>query len=330
MSTLLITGGAGYVGSTMARRFHGEGIRIAVIDDLSTGHGAALPAGIPFYRGDFADEGLLSAVLADHAVDGVLHCAAKSLVEESVRRPDLYLRENFEKPRGMIRFLAGRGVRRFLLSSTAAVYREPEVVPIREDAPLSPTNPYGRSKAALEAFLDGEEQAGRLVRVSLRYFNAAGASTDGAHGEDHAPETHLIPRLLAALRDGAPFRVFGTDYATADGSALRDYVHVEDLASAHRTAWDLLKSGRGGIFNLGTGQGATVLEVARCAERISGRKLAMEQAPRRDGDPERLVASFDRARTELGWTPRTSLETILSGAWRWHQERPQGYDDDHS
>ncbi len=322
---VLVTGGAGYVGSAIVRRFVAEGIPVAVLDDLSTGHREAVPAGIPFTEGNFADPAALDRALAAAPCAGVVHCAALSLVGESVRFPEKYRQANLVQARELVLTLARRGIRRFLFSSTAAVYGEPRMIPIPEDHPIAPTNPYGESKAAFEAFLDGESGAGRLARVSLRYFNAAGAG-DG-HGEDHPDETHLVPRLLAALRDGRSFTVFGADYDTPDGTCVRDLVHVDDLADAHVAAWRLLARGGQGVFNLGTGRGSTVREVADLAARISGRALRLETAPRRAGDPARLVASFEKARRELAWAPRRDLAAILQSAWRWHAGRPRGYGD---
>lgn len=322
-AAVLVTGAAGYVGSAIVRRFAAEGIPVAALDDLSTGHREAVPAGIPFVAGDFSDPASLEKVLADVPCEGVVHCAALSLVEESVRFPERYHQMNLVRAQGLVGALARRGVRRFLFSSTAAVYGEPRAVPIDEAHPVAPTNPYGESKAAFEAFLDGEAGAERITRVSLRYFNAAGAGN--GHGEDHPRETHLVPRLLASLRDDKPFTIFGDDYDTPDGTCMRDFVHVDDLADAHVAAWRLLEKGRQGVFNLGAGRGATVREVADLAARVAGRKMRLAVAPRRAGDPARLVASFEKARREIGWAPRRDLAAILESAWRWHAEHPGGY-----
>lgn len=320
---VLVTGAAGYVGSAIARRFATEGIPVVALDDLSTGHRAALPAGIPLVEGDFSDPAALRRALAAVPCAGAIHCAALSLVEESTRLPERYREVNFLRAQALVRALQERGIRRFLFSSTAAVYGEPRAVPIDETHPIAPTNPYGESKAAFEGFLDGESASGRLARVSLRYFNAAGASP--GHGEDHPRETHLVPRLLASLRDGLPFTIFGDDYDTPDGTCVRDLVHVSDLAEAHIAAWRLLGEGRQGVFNLGTGRGATVREVADLAARVAGRPARLTVAPRRAGDPARLVASHEKARRELGWTPRRDLAAVLESAWRWHSENPRGY-----
>lgn len=320
---ILVTGAAGYVGSAIARRLAAEGIPVVALDDLSTGHRAALPSGMPFVQGDFADPAALARALDAVPCAGTIHCAALSLVEESTRLPDRYRDVNFRRAQGLVRALQERGIRRFLFSSTAAVYGEPKSVPIDESHPIAPANPYGESKAAFERFLDGESEAGRLARVSLRYFNAAGASP--GHGEDHPRETHLVPRLLASLRDGLPFTIFGDDYDTVDGTCVRDLVHVEDLAEAHVAAWRMLGEGRQGVFNLGTGKGATVRQVADLAARVAGRPARLVSAPRRAGDPARLVASFEKARRELGWAPRRDLAAVIESAWRWHSENPRGY-----
>lgn len=320
---VLVTGAAGYVGSAVARRFLAEGIPVVAVDDLSTGHRAALPAGVPFVRGSFADPVVLDAACAAASVAGVVHCAALSIVSESVREPARYMKANAEDARAFVERLVARGISRFIFSSSAAVYGEPVRIPIDETHPRAPAHPYGRSKDAFERFLDAVTAEGRLARVSLRYFNAAGA--EEGHGEDHRNETHLIPRLLAALRDGLPFTIYGDDYDTPDGTCLRDFVHVADLAEAHIRAWRDISEGRGGVFNLGTGTGHTVREVAEAARRISGRPLAVTVAPRRPGDPARLVASCARARDVLGWSARRDLAAILESAWRWHVERPRGY-----
>ncbi len=258
-----------------------------------------------------------------------MHFAASSLVGESVRDPAKYYRNNLERSLALIDTVRERQVRTFILSSTAAVYGEPVAIPMPEDHPARPTNPYGETKLALEKALHWYHAAHGLSFAALRYFNAAGATEDGRLGEDHDPETHLVPNVLRAAADGSPVTIFGTDYATHDGTAIRDYVHVEDLAEAHLKALDRLAARGGALtYNLGNGAGFSVRQVIEAAGRVTGRPISTRPGPRRPGDPESLVASSDRARSELKWTPRfASLESILETAWRFFGARPGGYAD---
>jgi UDP-glucose 4-epimerase len=321
---ILITGGAGYIGSVVARRMLEAGHAPIVLDNLSTGHRESVRAEF-LEIGDFGDRALVAGLLTRHRIEAVIHLAASSLVGESVRDPALYYRNNLERSLALLDVLRERGVTRFVLSSTAAVYGEPISTPIAEDHPARPTNPYGETKLALETALSWYRAAHGFSYVSLRYFNAAGATVDGVLGEDHHPETHLVPIILrAALRDEV-VPVFGADYATADGTAVRDYVHVEDLAEAHLAALEPLSRGEGSVCNLGNGAGFSVRQVIDAAARVTGRIIRTRAAARRPGDPASLVASADRARKELGWTPRhPALEEILETAWRFERSRPGG------
>ena len=322
---LLVTGGAGYIGAVVARRLREAGHAPLILDDLSAGHREA--AGADLVVGDLGDRALVSDLVASKKIETVIHLAASSLVGESVQNPARYYRNNLERSLALLDVLRERGVGRFVLSSTAAVYGEPVSIPMDEDHPTRPTNPYGETKLALETALRWFHAAYGFASVSLRYFNAAGATADGVLGEVHDPETHLVPSVLRAASTSEPVRVFGTDYATHDGSAVRDYVHVEDLADAHVLALQYLES-KGGVstFNLGNGAGFSVLEVVEAARRVTGRALSIRKGLRRPGDPETLIASSGRARRVLGWTPRyAELETILETAWRFARAHPRGY-----
>ncbi len=326
---LLVTGGAGYVGSVVARRLREGGHDVVILDDLSTGHRQAAE-GSGLVTGDFGDRALLADILVRHKVEAVVHLAASCLVGESVQDPARYYRNNLERSLALLDTMRGHGVLRFVLSSTAAVYGEPVAVPIQEAHPTSPTNPYGETKLALEKALHWYQAAHGMEFVALRYFNAAGATSDGRLGEDHHPESHLVPSVLRAATQGKPVPVYGTDYATPDGTAVRDYVHIEDLADAHASALERLdgpKRPRLGIFNLGNSTGYSVFQVIDTARRVTGRPIAILPSPRRPGDPEVLVASNDLARREMGWTPRRAeLGVIIESAWRFLKDHPRGYD----
>ena len=323
---LLVTGGAGYIGAVAARRLREAGHAPIVLDDLSAGHREAA-AGMELVVGDFGDRALMADLVVSKKIEGVVHFAAASLVGESVLDPAKYYRNNLERSLALLDVLRERGVTRFVLSSTAAVYGEPVVIPMDEEHPTRPTNPYGETKLALEKTLRWYHAAYGFSSVSLRYFNAAGATSDGALGEVHDPETHLVPNVLRAAQTGEPVPVFGTDYATHDGTAVRDYIHVEDLADAHVLALEGLEERDGAsVFNLGNGSGFSVLQVIEAARRVTGKPIPIRKAPRRPGDPETLVASAARARRELGWTPRCpDLEGIIETAWRFARTHPRGY-----
>jgi UDP-glucose 4-epimerase len=318
---ILVTGGAGYIGSVIAARLLARGDDVTVYDDLSRGHAAAVPSGARLVRGDIRDGERLGAALAQATCEAVVHMAALSEVAESVAAPGLYADVNVRGTGVVVAAAGAAGVRRLVFSSSAAVYGEPGVVPIEETAPAAPVNPYGETKIAGERLLE-EARPGGLASVALRYFNACGA--DGTRGEDHDPESHLVPLALRAARDGAELRVFGDDYPTADGTCVRDYVHVTDLAEAHIAALDALPATQG-VVNLGTGTGDSVLEVLAAVETVTGLRLRRRVAARRAGDPPALVASNGRARALLGWTPRRTLVDAVRDAWAWLQAHPDGY-----
>lgn len=324
----LVTGGAGYVGSHVVAALVERGDSVVVLDNLRTGHRGAVPSGVRLVVSDLADTGTLDAVLADGPWDGVFHFAALSQVGESMRLPFRYLIENGVNGMRLIEACIRHNVMRFVVSSTAALYGTPQTVPIAEDATLAPESPYGDSKWMLERALVWAERIHGLRYASLRYFNAAGADPNGRLGEDHRPESHLIPLVIdAALGRRAELSVFGNDYPTPDGTCVRDYVHVTDLADAHLLA--LARLERGSLcVNLGNGEGHSVLEVIGAVERVSQRKVPFQVSARRPGDPAVLVASSERARQELGWQPRlTDVDDIVRTALHWREAHPNGYDD---
>lgn len=323
MTKVLVTGGAGYIGSHAAQVLAAAGYTPVVFDNLSYGHEWAVQWG-PFERGDLADAARIREVIRTHAIEAVFHFAAFIQVGESVRSPAMYYRNNFLNTLTLLETMVECGVRDFIFSSTAATYGMPERVPISENAPQVPINPYGDSKLFVEKALRAFETAHGLRWMVFRYFNAAGADPSGAIGEDHTPETHLIPLIIqAALGQRPNIQVFGVDYATKDGTAVRDYVHVTDLGEAHRLGLEHLRNGGESIaLNLGTGRGYTVREVIQTVERVSGSPVPVVEAPRRPGDSERLVADPSRAQALLNWTPRhSSLEEIVRTAWQWHSSR---------
>ncbi len=326
MVRYLVTGGAGYVGSHVVLTLLDAGHDVVVLDDLTTGHGGALQPGAHFVQASLADRGALDQVFASWKFDAVFHLAALSLVGESMREPLRYCRENLSNSINLAEAAVKGGCLRYVLSSTAAVFGVPREVPITEAAPTTPVNPYGLSKLMMEQALAWAEGAHGLRSACLRYFNAAGADPQGRAGEDHDPETHLIPRaILATLGRLPPLHVFGTDYDTHDGTAVRDYVHVMDLAAAHVAVLPRLDQGSV-RYNLGNGRGYSVREVIAAVERVSGRKVPYENGPRRAGDPPVLVASAGRMMAETGWRPRfPDLESIVRTAWDWHAAHPEGY-----
>jgi UDP-glucose 4-epimerase len=319
---VLVTGGAGYIGSVIVARLAARGHDVVVYDDLFRGHAAAVPAGVPLVQGDVRDAAAVRAALEDGGCEAVVHMAALAEVGESVAQPDWYRGVNEEGTAAVVQAAVAAGAGRLVFSSTAAVYGAPERTPIDEDDVLAPTNPYGETKLAGERLLQEARERGELAATALRYFNACGA--DGEAGEDHDPETHLIPLALRAARDGAPIKVFGTDYPTPDGTCVRDYVHVADLADAHIAALEALPEVQGS-FNLGTGAGDSVQTVLDTVEHITGRRLVREVAARRAGDPPVLVASNSRAAERLGWRPRRSLTNAVTDAWEWMSAHPDGY-----
>jgi len=325
---VLVTGGAGYIGSHAVVRLLEAGHEVTVVDNLSTGHRGAVPAE-RLFQCDIADTDRLVTLMRQRRVDAVMHFAASCLVPESVADPAKYYENNVI---GTLRLLAAMrqaDVRLIVFSSTCATYGLPSRVPIPEDERQEPINPYGFSKLAIERALRDYAAAYGLGAVALRYFNAAGADPSGRMGEDHEPETHLIPIVLqVALGQRPHVKIYGTDYPTPDGTCIRDYIHVLDLAEAHRLALERLAPGRFDAYNLGTGRGYSVREVIDVARRVTGRKIEAVEAARRPGDPPELVAAADRVRRELGWRPQHSeLEHIIETAWRWHKSHPHGYGD---
>ncbi len=320
---LLVTGGAGYIGSIVAQQLLARGDDVTVLDSLYRGHRAAVPEGAGFVEVDLLDVDALGRAL-DGGYDGVLHFAALSLVAESVEFPERYYRGNVVGTLNLVDAMRAAGVGRLVFSSTAATYGEPDVDLITEDQPNRPVNTYGNSKLAIDRMLADEARAHGLAAVSLRYFNVAGAS--GALGEDHHPETHLIPLVLqAAAGKRESVAIFGTDYPTPDGTAVRDYIHVEDLGRAHVLALEKAVPGRHDIYNLGSARGYSVREVIETARAVTGREIVAVEQPRRPGDPALLVAANARARSGLGWEPEKSLEDMIRDAWTWHQAHPDGY-----
>lgn len=326
----LVTGRAGYIGSHTVKELLQAGYGVTVLDNLSRGHKAVaqlLPEA-EFVWGDIADRELVGGLLRSRRIEAVLHFAALSLVGESVADPALYYRNNVVKGLALLEAVWEAGVPYFILSSTAAVYGEPVQVPITENHPLVPTNPYGAAKLAFEEALKWYGAAYGLKYLSLRYFNAAGADPAGDLGEDHRPETHLIPAVLqAALGLRRTAEIFGTDYPTPDGTCIRDYIHVADLAAAHVLALKALENGHpSGVYNSGNEWGTSVREVIETARRVTGRDFPVVEGARRPGDPAVLIASSRRIKEALGWRPRYGdLETIVRTAWEWHQKHPEGY-----
>ncbi|MFL6136625.1 MAG: UDP-glucose 4-epimerase GalE [Frankiaceae bacterium] len=311
---LLVTGGAGYIGSVVTRLLVAEGHEATVLDDLSTGHADAVPEGVELVTADVRDAG---RVLERGGYGGVLHFAAKSLVGQSVTDPSLYWATNVEGTRALLDAVRAHGVERFVFSSTAATYGEPEEVPIDEDAPTRPTNPYGAAKLAADLMIRDHAGAYGFAAVSLRYFNVAGAN-QGA-GERHHPETHLVPNVLAAaMGRREQVDLFGDDYPTPDGTCIRDYVHVADLARAHLLALDAADAPGHAVYNLGNGDGYSVRQVIDTAERVTGRAIPVRVVARRPGDPARLVASSARIGRELGWRPEHGIDRIVADAWDFH------------
>jgi UDP-glucose 4-epimerase len=325
---ILVTGGAGYVGSHAARYLDLAGHEVWIYDNLRLGHrGAALPGRL--IEGDLHEQARLAEIMREKAIEAVMHFAAFALVGESVAEPAKYYHNNVVGSLSLFEAMRAAGVSKIVFSSTTATYGAPQKVPISEDEPQRPINPYGFTKLAVERALDDYAHAYGFAYAALRYFNAAGASPRGDLGEDHSPESHLIPIVLqVALGQCERITVFGDDYSTRDGTCIRDYVHVDDLASAHALALERLKPGQGLKLNLGTGVGHSVREVIDACRRVSGREIPTEIGPRRPGDPPELVANAERARQLLDWAPKyVELDAIVATAWRWHSGHPQGYAD---
>ncbi|WP_276357812.1 UDP-glucose 4-epimerase GalE [Cohnella caldifontis] len=324
---VLVTGGAGYIGSHTTAALLEKGEEVVVVDNLYQGHREAVLGG-KLYEGDLRDEAFLSRVFAENDIDGVIHFAANSLVGESMKDPGKYYHNNVYGTLCLLEQMKKAGVSRIVFSSTAATYGEPERVPIDEYDRTVPTNAYGETKLAMEKMIRWFDAAHGIRSVSLRYFNAAGAHDSGRIGEDHRPESHLIPLVLQVpLGQRATISVFGDDYPTEDGTCVRDYIHVGDLSDAHLLALERLRAGgESAVYNLGSGRGYSVRQVVDIARKVTGHPIPVQIEPRRAGDPAVLVASSDRARRELGWQPRRdNLEDIIASAWRWHSAHPNGY-----
>jgi UDP-glucose 4-epimerase len=323
---VLVTGGAGYIGSVTVELLRARGQEVVVLDNLVYGHRGAVFEDTPFYEGDIGDADLVGRIVKKHGIEACIHFAAYAYVGESVEKPALYYRNNAVQSLGLLDALLAAGVKHVVFSSTCATYGEPQRIPLDESHTQQPTNPYGASKLFTERVMRDYDRAYGLRFAALRYFNAAGATE--LRGEDHDPETHLIPLVLRAAQGKIPHvSVFGRDYPTPDGTCVRDYIHVSDLGSAHLLALDYL--GRGGdstAINLGNGQGYSVLEVIDAARRVTGREIEVVFGPRRAGDPSHLVADAKKAREVLGWrTEFPTLEEIIGTAWRWHESHPDGY-----
>jgi UDP-glucose 4-epimerase len=325
---ILVCGGAGYIGSHAVAELLSRNEEVVIIDNLQTGHEEAALKGASFYNGDLRDEAFLRKVFQENEIEAVMHFAADSLVGESVTDPLKYYDNNVYGAVCLLKVMKEFDVKQIVFSSTAATYGEPDRVPIMETDPTDPTNPYGETKLAIEKMLKWSEKAYGIRHVVLRYFNVAGAHVDGLVGEDHQPETHLIPIILqVALGKRDKIMIFGDDYPTADGTCIRDYIHVMDLVDAHILAVERLrKGGESTVYNLGNGTGFSVKEVVETARKVTGCPIPAEVAERRAGDPAQLIASSEKAVKELGWQPKyAELETIIDSAWKWFKAHPNGY-----
>lgn len=329
--SVLVLGGAGYIGSHAVYQLMEEGQDVVVVDNLETGHQGAIHPEATFYQGDLREITFLREVFKKESIDAVIHFAANSLVGESMDKPLKYFDNNVYGTQVLLKVMVERDVKHIVFSSTAATYGEPETVPITESMPTIPTNAYGETKLTMEKLMKWTSQAHGISYASLRYFNVAGAKQSAVIGEDHRPETHLVPIILqAASGQRESITIFGEDYDTPDGTCIRDYVHVDDLISAHLLALDYLKNGgKSDIFNLGSSQGISIKEMIDAARKITGKKIPAVAGPRRTGDPSTLIASSEKARQILGWRPkRTFIQQIMEDAWRWHSTHPDGYKSD--
>lgn len=331
MMKILVLGGAGYIGSHAVYQLIDEGMEVVVVDNLETGHREAVHPKAVFYEGDIRNASFLNSVFEKEAIDEVLHFAANSLVGESMENPLKYFDNNVYGTQVLLKAMVDHGVKKIVFSSTAATYGEPEAVPITESMPTNPGNTYGETKLTMEKMMKWTALAHGLKFVSLRYFNVAGARESAEIGEDHRPESHLVPLILqTALGQRNDITVFGDDYDTADGTCIRDYVHVEDLIQAHLLALSYLRNGgESDVFNLGSSQGFSVKEMIDAARTVTGKDIPVKIGARRAGDPGTLIASPDKARSVLGWNPvHTSVEKIIGDAWNWHSTHPAGYEKD--
>ncbi len=323
---ILVTGGAGYIGSVAVEDLQAHGTEVVVLDNLSRGHRTAVAPAVRFYEGDIGDKDLIKKICRENQIEAVMHFSAFAYVGESVEKPQMYYENNTEHTARLLDALIEAGVKKFVFSSTCATYGEPQYMPLDEKHPQKPESPYGWSKLFVEQILKDYDRAYGLKFVALRYFNACGATA--LRGEHHEPETHLIPLILQAALGLRPhISVFGDDYPTPDGTAVRDYIHVLDLSQAHILAVKHLQTGGESEFiNLGNGQGFSVLEVIDAARKVTGKEIKTEIAPRRPGDPSRLIADASKAKQLLGWDPQfAEIETIIESAWKWHLANPHGY-----
>ena len=328
--SILVCGGAGYIGSHTVHQLVEKGEDVVIVDNLQTGHMGAVNPKAKFYKGDIREAEVLDRIFTENKIDAVVHFAANSLVGESMTNPLKYFNNNVYGMQVLLEAMVRHGIDKIVFSSTAATYGEPERIPIMEDDRTEPTNPYGQSKLIMEKMMKWVSLANGIRYVSLRYFNAAGAIEDGSIGEDHSPETHLIPLILQVpLGKRDHITVFGEDYPTPDGTCLRDYIHVLDLADAHVLAIDYLRrGGESNIFKLGNGQGFSVKEMIEAAREATGLDIKVEIGERRAGDPAQLIASSEKARKVLGWQPKfTDVKAVIGTAWKWHQQHPEGYRD---
>ncbi|GAA0299463.1 UDP-glucose 4-epimerase [Gracilibacillus halotolerans] len=326
--SVLVLGGAGYIGSHAVYQLIDQGYDVVVIDNLQTGHKHAVHPKASFYQGDIRDKSFLQNVFSEENIEGVLHFAANSLVGESMEVPLDYFDNNVYGTQVLLQVMNQFDVKHIIFSSTAATYGETNQIPIKETVPANPTNAYGETKLTMEKMMKWAEIAHGIKYVSLRYFNVAGARSTGEIGEDHQPETHLIPIVLqVALGQRDYISIFGDDYDTPDGTCIRDYIHVEDLIDAHILALSYLKNGgQSDIFNLGSSQGFSVKEIIETARKVTGHPIPAQTAERRAGDPSTLIAASEKAQQTLGWNPsRTDIHQIIHDAWKWHQENPNGY-----
>ena len=324
---ILVTGGAGYIGSVAVEDLRAKGENVVVLDNLVYGHRQAVDDSIPFYEGNIGDKSLVREILSEHEIDACMHFSAFAYVGESVEKPQIYYENNFVQTINLLDVLIENDVRKFIFSSTCATYGEPEYVPIDEKHPQKPTSPYGWTKFMVERALADYDRAYNLKFVALRYFNACGATEN--RGEDHEPETHLIPLVLDAARGKREkISIFGGDYPTEDGTAIRDYIHISDLSQAHLLALEYLNEGGDSQFiNLGNGIGFSVKQIIETARRVTGKEITAETVERRAGDPSKLVADAAKAGEVLGWKPKfPELEKIIESAWNWHQKNPNGYE----